>query len=238
MYKCNSDCTVGSVNSKSGRNGKSVHWRRSVHYIWRLLPRAWDRMRDLTRLADVILLIIRMTKQNKNNTKLLYPSSVSQSKNIKSDRYSTLGLNDEDTSNSYFKIISSSLSTISKANIDYPCKQGHGLTFQKEQLAHTDSCTATKQGAHPQAHSQGTLWLSSGLLELYHILLGKLFVFVCVSFHITDVYNRISCIYNPLLLKWHTFKHLWLHGHFQFAKWGSLNVKHCLLGTVLKTKDG
>lgn len=77
-------------------------------------------MRDLTRVADVILLIIRMTKQNKNNTKLLYPSSVSQSKNIKSDRYSTLGLNDEDTSNSYFKIISSSLSTISKANIDYP----------------------------------------------------------------------------------------------------------------------
>ena len=108
-------------------------------------------MWDLTRLADVILLIIRMPKQNKNDMKFLYPRSVSQSKNIKSDKYSSmtrsaLGLNDEDTSNSYFKIITSPLSTISKANIGYPCKQGHGLTFQKEQLARTDSCTAPSQG--------------------------------------------------------------------------------------------
>lgn len=100
-------------------------------------------------------MIIRMTKQNKNDMKLLYPCSVSQSKNIKSDKYSSmtrnaLGLNDEDTSNSYFKIISSPLSTISKANIDYPCKQGHGLIFQKEQLAHTDSCTAPRpQSGNP-----------------------------------------------------------------------------------------
>lgn len=128
------------------------------------------------------------------------------------------------TSNSYFKMISSPLSTISKANIDYTCKKGHGLTFQKEQLAHTDSCTVTKEGAQPPV-SQGTLWLSSGLLELYHILLGKVFVFVCVSSHITDVYSRISCIHNSLLLKWHAIKHLWLHEHFQFAK--RVSTGHC-----------
>lgn len=134
--------------------------------VCQILPWDWDRMWDLTRLADVILLIIRMPKQNKNDMKLLYPRSVSQSKNIKSDKYSSmtrsaLGLNDEDTSNSYFKIISSPLSTISKANIDYTCKQGHGLTFQMEQLAHIDSCTAPSPQSGNPVTQQWFTWIVS-----------------------------------------------------------------------------